>query len=163
MIFFFFFFKLNKPANKVRSNVTLVSIDKLAGPNTLSISLARLYFKAYSLNPPHIRPRGTELLVVIEGTLLVGFVTSNLDKLFTKVLDKRDIFVFPIGLIHFQFNIGKTNIIASAGLSSQNPGLITIANAVFESNPPINPDVLIKAFQLNKGAVEYLQKEFTSN
>ena len=120
--------------------------------------MARLDFKAYGLNPPHIHPRGTELLVVIEGTLLVGFVTSNLNKLFTKVLDKRDIFVFSIGLIHFQFNIGKTNIVAFASLSSQNLGLIIIANAVFESNPPINPNVLIKAFQLNKGVVEYLEK-----
>nr|POE99314.1 germin-like protein subfamily 1 member 6 [Quercus suber] len=42
----------------------------------------------------------------------------------------------------------------------QNPGLITIANAVFGSNPPINPDVLIKAFQLDKSAVDYLQKQF---
>uniref|UniRef100_A0A7N2LRW2 Germin-like protein n=1 Tax=Quercus lobata TaxID=97700 RepID=A0A7N2LRW2_QUELO len=107
-----------KPRNKVRSNVTLVNVGKLPGLNTLSISLPRLDFKAFGLNPPHIRPCGTELFVVIEGTLLVGLVTSNLNKLFTKVLDKRDVFVFPIGLIHFQFNIGKTNIVASAGLSS---------------------------------------------
>ncbi|MCD7458188.1 hypothetical protein HAX54_037507 [Datura stramonium] len=39
------------------------------------------------------------------------------------------------GLIHFQFNVGKTKAIAFAGLSSQNPGVITIANAVFGSDP----------------------------
>ncbi|XP_022720004.1 germin-like protein subfamily 1 member 14 isoform X3 [Durio zibethinus] len=64
------------------------------------------------------------------------------------------------GLIHFQFNIGNTNAIAFAGLSSQNPGVITIANAVFGSNPPINPDVLAKAFQLDKNVVKYLQSKF---
>ena len=69
-------------------------------------------------------------------------------------------FVFPIGLIHFQFNVGKTNAIALAGLSSQNPGVITIANAIFGSNPPINPDVLAKAFQLDQKVIEYLQKAF---
>ncbi|KAL4611327.1 hypothetical protein ACB092_08G115600 [Castanea dentata] len=79
------------------------------------------------------------LPVVAEGTLLVGFVTSNPNKLFTKVLNKGDVFAFPIGLIHFQFNIGQTNAVAFAGLNSQNPGVITIANAVFGSNPPINP------------------------
>ncbi|KAK4589582.1 hypothetical protein RGQ29_020234 [Quercus rubra] len=131
--------------------------------NTLGISLARLDFAPYGLNPPHTHPRGTELLVVIEGTLLVGFVTSNPNKLFTKVLNKGDVFVFPIGLIHFQFNIGKTAALAFAGLSSQNPGVITIANAVFGSVPPINPDVLIKAFQLDKNVVEYLQKAFAPN
>ncbi|KAF2295665.1 hypothetical protein GH714_033513 [Hevea brasiliensis] len=74
-----------------------------------------------------------------------------------------DVFVFPIGLIHFQFNIGQTNAVAISGLSSQNPGVITIANAVFGSNPPINPDVLTKAFQVDKNVVNYLQKEFWVN
>ncbi|XP_040960099.1 germin-like protein subfamily 1 member 14 isoform X1 [Gossypium hirsutum] len=64
------------------------------------------------------------------------------------------------GLIHFQFNIGNTKAVAFAGLSSQNPGVITIANAVFGSNPPINPDVLTKAFQLDKNIVTYLQSKF---
>jgi hypothetical protein len=90
-----------------------------------------------------------------------GFVTSNPEnRFFSKVLNKGDVFVFPIGLIHFQFNVGKTNAIALAGLSSQNPGVITIANAVFGSNPPINPDVLAKAFQVDHKVIEYLQKAF---
>ena len=150
----------NTATSKLGSSVNLVNVDKLPGLNTLGISLARLDFAPYGLNPPHIHPRGTELLVVMEGTLLVGFVTSNPNKLFTKVLNKGDVFVFPIGLIHFQFNIGKTNAVAFAGLNSQNPGLITIANAVFGSNPPINTDVLVKAFQLDKNVVDYLQKQF---
>jgi quercetin dioxygenase-like cupin family protein len=136
-------------------------MDKILGLNTLGISLARIDFAPYGLNPPHIHPRGTEILVVLEGTLLVGFVTSNTDnRLFTKVLNAGDVFVFPIGLIHFQFNTGHTNAVAIAGLSSQNPGVITIANAVFGSNPPINPDVLAKAFQLDRNMINYLQKKF---
>ncbi|KAK4607321.1 hypothetical protein RGQ29_001231 [Quercus rubra] len=161
----FFFSGLNIPgntsANKLGSSVNLVDISKFPGLNTLGISLARIDFAPYGLNPPHTHPRGTELLVVIEGTLLVGFVTSNpTNKLFTKVLNKGDVFVFPIGLIHFQFNIGETNAVSFSGLSSQNPGLITIASAVFGSYPPINPDVLIKAFQLDKSVVDYLEKQF---
>ena len=147
--------------NKVGSNVTNVNVDTFPGLNTLGISLARIDFAPYGQNPPHSHPRGTEILVVLEGTLFVGFVTSNTDnRLFTKTLNKGDVFVFPVGLIHFQVNVGKTNAIAISGLSSQNAGAITIANAVFRSNPPINPDVLTKAFQLDKKVVEYLQKEF---
>ncbi|KAM3700572.1 hypothetical protein ACB098_05G107100 [Castanea mollissima] len=74
-----------------------------------------------------------------------------------------DVFGFSIGLIHSQINIGETAALAFASFNSQNPGLITIANAVFGSNPPINPNVLIKAFQLDKGVVEYLQKAFAPN
>ena len=140
-----------------------MNVDNLAGLNTLGISLARIDYAPYALNPPHTHPRGTELLVVIEGTLLAGFVTSDPNKLFTKVLNKGDVFIFPIGLINFQINIGETAALAFASFNSQNPGLITITNAVFGSNPPITPDVLIKAFQLDKGVVEYLQKAFAPN
>jgi quercetin dioxygenase-like cupin family protein len=160
----FFFSGLNTPrdtSNPLGSNVTLLNVDKILGLNTLGISLARIDFAPYGLNPPHIHPRATEILVVLEGTLLVGFVTSNPDnRFFSKVLNAGDVFVFPVGLIHFQFNVGKTNAVAFAGLSSQNPGLITIANAVFGSNPPINPDVLARAFQLDRNVVNYLQKKF---
>ncbi len=143
------------------SNVTAVNVEKIAGLNTLGISLARIDFAPYGQNPPHTHPRGTEILVVVEGCLHVGFVTSNLEnRLFTKVLNKGDVFVFPVGLIHFQLNVGKTNAIAIAALSSQNAGVITIADAVFGADPPINPDVLTKAFQLDKNVVEHLQKLF---
>ncbi|KAM3681767.1 hypothetical protein ACB094_12G022200 [Castanea mollissima] len=160
-----FFFKGLKIAentdNKVGSNITTVNVDTLPGLNTLGISLARINFAPYGENPPHTHPRGTEILVVLEGTLFVGFVTSNPEnRLFTKTLNKGDVFVFPVGLIHFQFNVGKTNASAISGLSSQNAGVITIANAVFGSNPPINPNVLTKAFQLDKNVVEELQKKF---
>ncbi|OAY44200.1 germin-like protein subfamily 1 member 13 [Manihot esculenta] len=161
----FFAWGLNIPGdtdqNRVRSNVTLLNVDRIPGLNTLGISLARLDFAANGgLNPPHIHPRGTEILVVVEGTLYVGFVTSNPNRLIAKVLYPGDVFVFPIGLIHFQFNIAKTNAVAFAGLSSQNPGVITIADAIFGPDPPINPDVLAKAFQLDKNDVEKLQKLF---
>ena len=107
----FFFPRLDIPRNtaasKLGSSVNLVNIDKLPGLNyILGISLAHLNFAPYGLNPPHTHSRGTKLSVVMEGTLFVGFVTSNPNKLFTKVLKKGDVFVFPIGLIHFQFNIG---------------------------------------------------------
>ncbi|XP_057974351.1 putative germin-like protein 2-1 [Malania oleifera] len=160
----FSFSGLNVPgntSNRVGSNVTLVNVDKLAGLNTLGISIARLDFAPYGLNPPHTHPRGTELLTVLEGTLFVGFVTSNPEnRLITKVLNPGDVFVFPVGLIHFQFNVGETNAVAIAGLSSQNPGVITIANAVFGSKPPISIDVLTKAFQVDKNVINYLQAQF---
>ncbi|XP_042515495.1 putative germin-like protein 2-1 [Macadamia integrifolia] len=145
-------------SNRLGVAVTPVTVNELPGLNTLGISMARIDFAPYGLNPPHTHPRGTEILVVLEGTLYVGFVTSNPDnRLITKALNKGDVFVFPIGLIHFQYNTGKTNAVAIGALSSQNPGVITIANAVFGSNPSISDYVLAKAFQLDKKVVDDLQ------
>ncbi|KAF9621453.1 hypothetical protein IFM89_021525 [Coptis chinensis] len=163
----FFFSGLRKPgntSNQLGSMVTPANVDQIPGLNTLGISLVRIDYAPYGLNPPHTHPRATEALAVLEGTLSVGFVTSNPDnRLFTKVLYPGDVFVFPEGLIHFQFNIGKTKAVAFAGLSSQNPGVIPIAKSVFGSNPPISDDVLAKAFQIDKKMVDYLQAQFWTN
>ncbi|KAG4138568.1 hypothetical protein ERO13_D07G142300v2 [Gossypium hirsutum] len=161
----FYYSGLNIPrntSNPVGSTVTPVNIAQIPGLNTLGISLVRIdYAPNGGLNPPHTHPRATEILVLVEGTLYVGFVTSNTDnRLIAKVLYPGDVFVFPIGLIHFQFNVGKTKAVAFAGLSSQNPGVITIANAVFGPNPSINPDILVKALQLDKNVVKKLQSKF---
>ncbi|XP_023635112.1 putative germin-like protein subfamily 1 member 9 isoform X2 [Capsella rubella] len=64
------------------------------------------------------------------------------------------------GLVHFQANVGKYPAVAFAGLSSQNPGAIVIADTVFGSNPPIQPNVLAKAFQLDTRTVMDLQAKF---
>ncbi|XP_050887351.1 germin-like protein subfamily 1 member 16 isoform X3 [Lathyrus oleraceus] len=152
-------------SNPLGSKVTAASVNEILGLNTLGISLARIDFAPKGLNPPHTHPRGTEILVVVEGTLYVGFVTSNQNNntLITKVLNKGDVFVFPIGLIHFQLNVGYSDAVAIAGLSSQNPGVITIANAVFGSKPPISLEVLTKAFQVEENVIDYLQKQFWYN
>ncbi|TVT98961.1 hypothetical protein EJB05_55697, partial [Eragrostis curvula] len=148
-------------SNKQGSAVTAVNVAQIAGLNTMGISLARIDYAPYGLNPPHIHPRGTEILTVLEGSLYVGFVTSNPEnKLFTKVLNKGDVFVFPQGLIHFQFNYGTNKAIALAALSSQNPGVITVANAVFGSEPSISDDVLAKAFQVDKNTINRIQAQF---
>ncbi|KAL6659412.1 hypothetical protein ACP70R_003452 [Stipagrostis hirtigluma subsp. patula] len=166
---FFLAANLDKPMdttlNKVKSNVTLINVMKLPGLNTLGISMARIDYAPQGQNPPHTHPRATEILTVLEGSLYVGFVTSNPDnKFFSKMLNKGDVFVFPQGLIHFQFNPSHDKpAVAIAALSSQNPGAITIANAVFGSKPPIEDDVLAKAFQVDKNLIDWLQAQFWEN
>jgi hypothetical protein len=61
----FFFQGLNIPrstANQLGSNVTLLNVDQIIGLNTLGVSLARIDFAPYGLNPPHIHPHATEIL-----------------------------------------------------------------------------------------------------
>ncbi|CAA2967418.1 germin subfamily 1 member 7 [Olea europaea subsp. europaea] len=92
-------------------------------------------------------PRGS-VVTIVNVNVLPGLNTLG------------DIFVFPQGLIHFQLNLGKTNAVTFAGQGSQNPGIMTIANAVFGSDPPINLDVLTKAFQVDTNVIKYLQRQF---
>ncbi|XP_043689742.1 putative germin-like protein 2-1 [Telopea speciosissima] len=160
----FLFTGLNIPgntSNAVGSKVTPVFVDQLPGLNTLGVALSRIDFAPYGLNPPHTHPRATEILTVLEGSLYVGFVTSDPDyRLVSKVLNKGDVFVFPIGLFHFQQNVGHTSAVAISGFSSQNPGLIVVGNAVFGSKPPISDDALAKAFQVDKKVIDEIQAKF---
>ncbi|CAI0422991.1 unnamed protein product [Linum tenue] len=141
--------------------VTLVSMTQIPGLNTLGICLHQVDYAPWGIVPLHTHPRAIEILTVIEGSLEVGFVTSNPgNRHITKILKKGDVFVFPVGLIHYQRNIGYGNAVAIAALSSQNPGVITIANTVFGSKPDISTDLLAKAFQVDKSAVWQLQAKF---
>ena len=163
------FFKdcFDKPgdtANPLGSAVTTATVAEIPGLNTLGISLARLDYAPKGLIALHYHPPATEIFTVVEGTLNVGFVTSNPDNvLFAKVLNKGDVFVFPKALIHFQFNPSHdAPAVAISGLSSQNPGVVTIADTIFGANPPISDEVLAKAFQLDKKTVDWLQAQFSS-
>lgn len=162
----FFFAGLAQPGdteNQLGSTVTTAFVAQFPAVNTLGISVARVDFAPYGVNPPHIHPRASEILTVLKGTLAVGFITSNPDnRLFTKVLREGENYVFPQGLIHFEINVGEKKAVALAALSSQNPGIIRVANAVFGSNPPIaDPYVLEKAFQLDEKTVQILRAKFS--
>lgn len=152
--------------NRVGSKVVQVNSTTFPALNTLGVAMGRVDIAAGGLNPPHLHPRASEMLTVIEGTLYAGFVSSNLqtgaNQLYSKILNKGDIFVFPQGLIHFQLNIGSTPAVANVAFGSQTPGLVTIANAVFGSMHLISDDVLTKGFQVNDKVIESLRAQFWS-
>ncbi|KAK3002270.1 hypothetical protein RJ639_022564, partial [Escallonia herrerae] len=100
-------------------------------------------YAPWGVVPPHVHPRATEILTVLEGVL--------------EFLQTGDVFVFPVGLVHYQRNFGHGNVVSLSTLNSQNPGVITVANAIFGSNPSIPADLLAKAFQVDKNLVDYLQ------
>ncbi|CAN0892860.1 Low-specificity L-threonine aldolase 1 [Linum grandiflorum] len=155
---------LNVPGdtrNKNGGKITIVDTTVIPGMNTLGINLVRIDLAANGgLNPPHEHPRTSEVLFVAEGTMYAGFVTTNPERrLFAKVLHVGDVIVFPVGMIHFQYNIGRTPALAFAALGSQNPGIMTIGNSMFGSDPPINVAMLAKAFQLEEKVVRELQRK----
>ncbi|CAN0911561.1 Putative germin-like protein 2-3 [Linum grandiflorum] len=135
----------NTTTNPQGSRVTPVSVTQLPGLNTLGVSMARIDFA------PN----------VIEGCLEVGFVTSNpANAHHNMTLDKGDVFVFPANLVHYQRNLWNTPAVAIAAFSSQSPGVVSVANSVFGSNPAIPADILAKSFSMDVEFVNSLQSNF---
>ncbi|KAL1830848.1 hypothetical protein ACET3Z_000499 [Daucus carota] len=148
-------------SNSLGTFVNRITVDELPGLNTLGLSNVRVNYARHGVVPPHIHPRATEILTVLKGRLRVGFVTGNPEnRLITKVLGEGDVFVFPMGLVHFQQNVAEGNTTVLGFLSAANPGVITVANAVFGSNPPIGDDVLGKAFQADARTIKAFKSQF---
>ncbi|XP_039127029.1 germin-like protein 8-5 [Dioscorea cayenensis subsp. rotundata] len=123
-----------------------------------SYLLVHIDYAPRGVKPPHTHPHATEVIVVLKGTIYAGFVSSSPnDTLNSKVLSTGDVFVFLKGLTHFNMNYGKSNAAALVAFNSQKPSTIIDANNLFGARPPINDELLAKAFQLNKETIEELQ------
>jgi quercetin dioxygenase-like cupin family protein len=121
--------------NIFNAGVTAASDSTFPGLNGLGITIGRLDFGVGGVVPLHTHPRASELIVVIEGTLLAGFVSNN-NVAYIKKLYKGDVMVFPQGLLHFQINVGDSNALAFVSLGSANPGIQVLDNALFGNNLP---------------------------
>ena len=121
--------------------------------------MARIDFAPWGVNPPHTHPRATEIIFVLEGTLEVGFITTD-NKLFVKTVTKGDVFVFPRGLVHFQQNRGYGPAAVVAAFNSQLQGTQVLATALFGAAPPVSTDILAKAFRIDNGDVEAIKAKF---
>ncbi|XP_018632903.2 putative germin-like protein 2-1 [Nicotiana tabacum] len=157
----FFFSGLNIAGNTSNSIGFQVTPAIIPGINTLGIVLARADFAPNGFSPLHTHPRAAEIVLVLEGRVEIGFVTSNPEnRLFTKILELGDFFVVPKGLVHFQRNVGEGNAVTIAALSSQGPGTIRVADVTFGSDPPIPNDLLAKAFQIDQKTASQIQGRF---
>ncbi|CAN6237240.1 unnamed protein product [Urochloa humidicola] len=149
-------------SNAFGSKVTLVDAHAIPGLNTLGVAMARLDLAPGGLNPPHTHPRAAEVLTVVEGEMRAGFVAAD-GTLFAAALSAGDAFVFPRGLVHFEFNCGARPAVGIAGLGSQNPGLVRVADSVFGASPDVDDDVLAKAFRIDADTVRRIKAKFAAS
>ncbi|GMH21969.1 hypothetical protein Nepgr_023812 [Nepenthes gracilis] len=148
-------------SNPFRLGVTRANVLAFPGLNTLGISMNRIDLAPGGLNPPHSHPRATQLDIVIEGTVMIGFVTTG-NVLYSKVLRKGDLFVIPRALVHFEKNIGKGKALIFAAFNGQLPGTVSIAPTLFGATPPIPDTILSTAFQVETGVVDEIKSKFSS-
>ncbi|KAJ9691943.1 hypothetical protein PVL29_011178 [Vitis rotundifolia] len=118
-----------------KSTINTSFVDQFPGLNGLGLSMARLDLSLGGVIPMHSHPGSSEVLLVTQGSIIAGFISSN-NIVYTKTLKKGDIMVFPKGLLHFQVNSGPVPALLWSSFNSSNPGLQVLSNALFSNNLP---------------------------
>ncbi|KAK8547278.1 hypothetical protein V6N13_097991 [Hibiscus sabdariffa] len=122
-------------SNVMKAAVTPAFSTQFPGVNGLDVSLARLDLAVGGRTAMHTHPEATEVLIIIQGTLCAGFISST-NKVYLTSLHEGDVMAFPQGLTHFQINVGKTPALAFASFSSTSPGIYFMDYAWFANDLP---------------------------
>lgn len=124
--------------------------------NGMGISMGRLDLGVGGVIPVHTH-RSSEVIIVIEGTILAGFIDTN-NTPFYKTLKKGDIMIFPPTLLHFQVNVGKKPALAFVSLNSANPGFQTTTFSLAGNDLPT--EIVQKITLLDTAQVKKLKSLF---
>ncbi|KAM7502302.1 hypothetical protein LguiB_001206 [Lonicera macranthoides] len=135
--------------------VLKASMSEFPALNGQSVSYAVLEFPVGGTNPPHSHPRASELLFLFQGTLQVGFVDTT-NKLYTQTLQVGDLFIFPKGLVHFQYNVDpKSRALAVSAFGSANPGTVSVPNSLFTTG--IDDNILAQSFKTDVATIQKIK------
>lgn len=135
--------------------VSKAGLAEFPALNGQSVSYAVLQYPSGTTNPPHTHPRSAELLFLAHGTLQVGFVDTT-NKLFTQTLQAGDLFVFPKGLVHFQFNADPQKpALAISAFGSANAGTVSLPGTLFATE--IDDNVLAISFKTDVDTIKALK------
>ncbi|XP_062010735.1 auxin-binding protein ABP19a-like isoform X2 [Rosa rugosa] len=139
-------------SNIIKAGLKPAFVSQFPGLNGLGLSLARADLAVGGVLPLHTHQRATEIILIVEGTVVAGFIDSN-NKVYLKTLKKGDIMVLPPGLFHFQVNGGDTPVLEFAAFSSANPGVQILENSLFQNDLPtelIAQTTFLEAAQIKK-------------
>nr|CAB3492816.1 unnamed protein product [Digitaria exilis] len=145
--------------NAMGSGVTPGNVEAFPGLNTLGLSINRVDLAPGGVNPLHTHPRSAELVHVEAGEMLVGFVSTD-GTFYSKVVKAGESFVIPRGMMHFQYNVGKSAARAMTVFNSQLPGVVFAAQSLFATKPEIPDAVLAKSFMVDVEIVKLLRSKF---
>lgn len=139
---------------------TPASLKEFPALNGQSVSMALLQFPPSGINPPHTRPHSTGLLLLVEGSLEVGFVDVN-NKLYNQTLQTGDIFIFPKSLVHYQYNASPTEpAIAIAAFGSASSGSVSVPPTIFASG--IDDVILARSFKTDIATIQKIKAGLVS-
>nr|XP_043623923.1 germin-like protein 9-3 [Erigeron canadensis] len=142
--------------NSTDTKSMAASMVEFPALNGQSVSFSILQLAPGGVSAPHTRPHATGLFLVLAGQFEVGFVdTSN--KLYTQTLETGDMFIFPKGLVHYQYNPDmKKPAVGVAGFGSASATVVSVPKTLFETN--IEDEVLAKSFKTSVAIIQKLKK-----
>ncbi|XP_074293940.1 auxin-binding protein ABP19a-like [Silene latifolia] len=143
-------------SNIFKFGASLGLVAQFPALNGLGISIVRGDMDVGGAVPLHTH-RVSELIVIVEGTIIAGFIDTN-NTAFYKTLEKGDLFVIPPTLEHFQVNVGKIPSVLYASFSSPNPGVQIISNSLFQSDLPT--EIIQKITLLDPAQIKKLKRVF---
>ena len=135
----------------------------------LGISTTVGFIKPCGMNSPHVHPRATEFLTVVEGKMSFGYILENgLVKPGNKAeisgtLNKFQGTVFPMGSIHYQINEDCVPATFVASLNGEDPGTSTIAPNFFGLNKNVVSATLGFPESLNGKDIESFRADIPAN
>ncbi|CAI9637807.1 spherulin-1b precursor [Alternaria burnsii] len=164
-------FTFTKPAKKSTPGGTAVAANIGTFPilTGLGISTTVGFLEPCGINSPHVHPRATEFLTLVEGeNLEFGYVLENQvvgpmkNPEIAGYLKKFQGTVFPQGSIHYQFNNDCKDATFVATLNSEDPGTSQIAQNFFALNPQVL-DATLNATQINGKDIDKFAKTLPAN
>ncbi|KAK7261746.1 hypothetical protein RIF29_28065 [Crotalaria pallida] len=117
--------------NNFNISITPTFVDQLPALNGLGFSIAKAELEEGGVVPLHSHPDATEVVIVGQGNVTAGFISSTDNNVFVTSLSEGNIMVLPRGLLHFIINIGIGKAKGTFIFTSVRPGSQIIDLALF--------------------------------
>eukprot|EP01134_Creolimax_fragrantissima_P001725 CFRG1725T1 len=109
--------------------VQSVNINRFPVLQTADMAFTRFHIAPCGINLPHVHPRATESIYMVDGELTVGFTTEGGRVIINDISAEQSTF-FPQGLLHYQQNLGCEPASFISILNNADPGVVTIPSAL---------------------------------
>ncbi|CAL5005853.1 unnamed protein product [Urochloa decumbens] len=143
------------------TGVSFAFVEQFPAVNGLGIGATRFDVSPGGVVALHTHPRGSEIILVLEGALNVGLISAGANAVYTKTVRKGELFAIPQGLLHYLYNDGDAAAVAFAAYSSDNAGLQIVDYALFKNDLP--SAVVEKVTFVNEAEVRRLKALFSGS
>ncbi|OIV89351.1 hypothetical protein TanjilG_23053 [Lupinus angustifolius] len=137
---------------------TLAYVDIFPSLNGLGFSMARFDIEEGGVVPMHTHADADEVIIMLQGNLTAGFISSDSNTAFVKTISEGNIIVLPKGLLHFALNVGKGKASANVIYSSVKPSVQLFDVALFGNN--LDSAIVEKTTFLDHAQVQKLKGQF---